>query len=97
MKGAEFRAIRCKLKLGEDEFALQLGYRGSRRNNRALLMRYERDSRQIPLTVASLAWLLEQYFDLTGELPVWPEWSGYAMVPDKPRAGRPPASNESIP
>jgi len=77
MKGAELKRIRERLELSEDEFALELGYRGTARNNNTLINRYENDRKQIPLTVASLAWLIDQYFHLTLSMPDWPEWPGY--------------------
>src|SRR5882724_11079991 len=106
VKGPEFRQIREELGLTPNEFAIELGYRGNERNNDALIDRYENGSRQIPLTVASLAWLILEWVVLarayTGhkdiELPDWPEWEGYELelkpLNDDP-AGGPPAPNES--
>lgn len=100
MKGSEFRDIRRKTKLTKNEFALELGYRGNERNNCALIKRYEQERKQIPLTVASLAWLLSLWIDKTGSLPEWPDWPGYELekVPVHPiddGAGPMPAINES--
>ena len=102
MKGKEFFEIRKKLGLTADEFAQHLGYRGNRRNNKVLMSRYEKDSRQIPLTVASLAWLMGQYFEIAAALPDWPEWEGYEeelrpLKEDDDPAGGPPEPDESEP
>ena len=107
MNGLEFREIRKRLKLSKDEFARQLGYRGTRRNNYALMLRYENGSKQIPLTVASLAWLLNEYAEmvaarlsisLADSLPDWPAWPGYETPIGPPidldRAERPSAPKE---
>lgn len=110
MKGEEFRQIRKELGLTPNELAIELGYRGNERNNDALIDRYENGSKQIPLTVASLAWLIRQWVDaiciITGnndiELPEWPEWEGYDLelkplsAEDDP-AGGPPEPDESKP
>lgn len=108
MKGPEFRKIREELGLTPNEFALELGYRGNERNNDALIDRYENGSKQIPLTVASLAWLIREWSDLVAvasgssivELPDWPQWEGYELElkplnPDDDPAGGPPAPSES--
>lgn len=98
VKGQEFSDARRRLGLSKDQMALELGYRGSRRNNIALMMRYENDSKQIPLTVASLAWLLVGYFELTGQIPEWPDWPGYDPIPDPPQLGdEPEPTEESLP
>jgi len=93
VKGPEFRKIREELGLTRNEFAIELGYRGNERNNSTLIERYEHDRKQIPLTVASLAWLIREYVDLVGtatgnegiELPDWPEWEGYELEKDVDR------------
>ena len=104
MKGPELRKIREELGLTRSELAIELGYRGTERNNEMLIRKYEHDNRQIPLTVASLAWLIREYVDLVGvvtgnegiELPDWPEWEGYELKPlDDDYDGGPPAPNES--
>ncbi len=107
MKGSEFRKIREELGLTPNEFAIELGYRGNDRNNDALIDRYENGSKQIPLTVASLAWLIREWVVLGksigveegGLLPNWPEWEGYELelkpLSNGDPAGGPPASNES--
>lgn len=102
MKGEEFRQIRKELGLTPNELAIELGYRGNERNNDALIDRYENGSKQIPLTVASLAWLIARYFELEGELPEWPEWEGYDLElkplnTDDDPAGGPPEPDESKP
>ncbi len=98
MKGSEFREIRESLGLTPNEFAIELGYRGNERNNDALIDRYENGSKQIPLTVASLAWLIRKWVDFGEGLPDWPEWQGYELelkpLNDDP-AGGSPAPNES--
>jgi hypothetical protein len=77
MNGKDFRAIRNKLGLTKHDYAIQLGYRGNELNNTVLMKRYEQGRKQIPLTVASLAFLLDHYFDHHCELPNWPDWPGY--------------------
>lgn len=96
MKGPEFRKIRKELGLTRGEFAIELGYRGNDRNNGLLLRKYEHDVRQIPLTVASLAWLIRQWFEICGELPEWPEWEGYELkqLDDDYDGNASPAPNE---
>jgi transcriptional regulator with XRE-family HTH domain len=79
MMGAQFRSIRKKLGITKNQFAIELGYRGNDRNNCMLIKRYEQGRKQIPLTVASLAWLIEFVFDQSGKLPDWPEWEGYDL------------------
>lgn len=61
MPASEFAAIRRKLKLSADEFAIELGYEGNRRNNRTTILRFEGGKRAIPLTLAKLVWLLDQH------------------------------------
>lgn len=108
MKGHELRRIREELGLSPNQFALELGYRGNPRNNDALIDRYENGSKQIPLTVASLAWLILEWVRVgrslnveeSALLPQWPEWEGYELElkplnPDDDPAGGPPAPNES--
>ena len=106
MKGSEFRQIREDLGLTPNEFAIELGYRGNELNNDRLIDRYENGTRQIPLTVASLAWLIREWSDLSAiitgnpniELPVWPEWEGYELKQlNDDYDGAPPGSNESNP
>ena len=103
MKGSEFREIRESLGLTPNEFAIELGYRGNERNNDALIGKYENGTRQIPLTVASLAWLIRDWVALlraaTGstdiELPDWPEWEGYELKQlSDDYDGAPPGSND---
>lgn len=84
MKGDKFREIRVKLGLYPHEFAVELGYRGGKRSNEGLIRAYEENRKQIPLTVASLAWLLEQWFENFGDLPEWPIWDGYEIAVGPP-------------
>jgi transcriptional regulator with XRE-family HTH domain len=106
VNGSELYRIRKFLNLTPDAFAMQLGYRGNSRNNSTLITKYEKGLKQIPLTVASLAWLLEQWVILNDAigygdaLPTWPEWPGYEkelepLKPDDDPAGGPPADTES--
>lgn len=112
MKGEELRAIRNRFGLTKHDFALQLGYRGNVMNNSKLIKAYEQGRKQIPLTVASLAWLIDQWSRLNDivnapwqapspELPEWPAWSGYddQLGPpiDYDRGARPAPTKESIP
>lgn len=96
MNGLELRRIRNKFGLTKDAMGSELGYRGSERNNSALIKTYEQGRKRIPLTVASLAFLLEKYYDLTGALPEWPYWPGYdlELEPLKPEAGGDPVETE---
>ena len=68
MPPATFKAIRHKLKLSLDEFAIELGYEGSRQGNIKAMRRYEDGHRAIPLRVAKLAHM----FDIHGLPDSWP-------------------------
>jgi len=63
----EFRNIRKKLNLTMDDFAIELGYEGTRTGNRNTIARFERNKRPIPLPVAKLAWMMELH-----GIPRWP-------------------------
>lgn len=66
--GAELRRIRSALNLSADEFALELGYEGTRGSNRTTIRRFETNERPVPLPVARLAWMLVQH----GVPDAWP-------------------------
>lgn len=102
MSGAEFRAIRRRLGLNKNQFALELGYTGNTHNNVTQIARYEGERRLIPLYIARLAWLLDRLRALQeagmliGAFPVsWPAWE-YRFDPErdddvsKPKAARLP-------
>ena len=76
MRGSELLAIREDLGLNRDEMAVELGYRGNERNNTDLMRAYEEGRKQIPLTVARLAWVIGENYNAR-DLPEWPEWEGY--------------------
>lgn len=69
MSKTEFREIRKRLGLSSDEFAIELGYEGTRNGNRKTIERFERGMRAIPLPVAKLAFMLD-----TRGIPEWPEY-----------------------
>lgn len=88
------RAIRRRLGLGKNQFAKELGYTGTSRNNVTQIKRYEGDRRLIPLYIARLAWLLDQLLASQSmlianrvqtegfPLPAWPQWPGYTFDHD---------------
>jgi len=69
MPKEQFKAIRRKLGLSLDQFAIELGYEGSRQGNNKTMRRFEGGKRGIPLTLAKLVWLL----DVHGLPDSWPE------------------------
>ena len=69
MSGTELKAIRRHLGLSLDEFAVELGYDGSPKNNRTTMRRFETGERPISPPVARLAYMF-LIFGLPGE---WPE------------------------
>lgn len=71
MTGKEFRLVRERLKLGRSQFALLLGYVGNDRNNNLRVRRLE-DEELVPLYIARLLWLIDQYRIEHGNLPHWP-------------------------
>ena len=77
MLGTEFRQIRWRLQMNRLQFARILGYTGTDRNDVMRMRKYEGDKQQIPLYVARWAWLLVAWFDLTGQIPQFPDWPGY--------------------
>jgi transcriptional regulator with XRE-family HTH domain len=66
--GREFKRLREHLRLSRDEFAIELGLEGSRRNNATSIKRWEDDIRPVPLRAARLAWMFVQY----GIPDTWP-------------------------
>lgn len=68
MPGREFRRVREHLGLTMDQFALELAYEGTRKNNRRLIQRFESGEFHIPLRTARLAWLMAQH----GLPSAWP-------------------------
>ena len=70
MSPAEFKAIRKRLKLSLDLFAIELGYEGNRNSNIKTMRRFEKGERGIPLTLGKLAWLL-------GERGLPDSWPSY--------------------
>lgn len=85
MQGAEFRAIRERLGLSEAEFAAELGYTGKGKNRVKVIGDFEADRKRIPLYIARLAWLIDDYvregetmgMDRAVCMPDWPDWPGY--------------------
>ena len=69
MPKKEFRAIRERLNLTRDAYAIELGYEGNENGNRKSMHRFESGRRGIPLTLAKLAWMLDKH-----GLPDWPEY-----------------------
>lgn len=58
------------------QFARLLGYTGTDRNDVMRVRRLE-NGQQVPLYLARLAWLVATWSRRTGELPPFPDWSGY--------------------
>lgn len=85
---SEFRAVRNHLRLSEADFAAELGYGGSERNRKVLILQYERGKKQpIPSYIARLAYLIAEHFDVEdGHLPEWPE--SCAHNPPKPNGDK---------
>lgn len=73
MNGFEFRSIRRRLDLTEADFAKELGYTGKGKNRINLIRDFEGGSKQIPLYIARLAWLIAK---TPGKIN-WPFWPGY--------------------
>jgi transcriptional regulator with XRE-family HTH domain len=57
---AEMIRIRKQLSLTRDQFAIEIGYEGTKRNNATTIRRFEGGARGIPLSVAKLIWLIGQ-------------------------------------
>jgi len=74
--GAEMKALRLRLGLGRLEFARLIGYTGTDRNDEMRVKRYE-DGELVPLYLARLFWLIEEFVRAHARLPVFPEWGGY--------------------
>ncbi len=70
------RELRRRLKMNRVEFARLIGYTGTDRNDETRVKRHE-NSPKIPLYLARLLWLLDNWFNNTAQLPPFPEWSGY--------------------
>jgi DNA-binding transcriptional regulator YiaG len=58
---ADLYRIRKGLRLTRDEFAIEIGYEGTKRNNATTIRRFEDGDRGVPLSVAKLIWLIEQH------------------------------------
>ena len=61
MPPATFKAIRQKLGLSLDQFAIELGYEGNRQGNIKTMRRFENGQRGIPLTLGKLVWMLSVF------------------------------------
>lgn len=83
MDGQEMRRIRHKHGLTKHQWGLLMGYTGNENTNSSLVKRYEQGRRPIPLYIARLVFLLDQY--PAGALPTFPDWPGYEYesVPDQ--------------
>lgn len=90
MTGAELKAIREHLDMDTREFAAELGYQGSERNNGTRVDKYERGLEIVPPYIARLAWLIREHFDSMEQcLPDWPSWDAYLDgVPTKHKRAR---------
>lgn len=73
MTGPEMQAIREKLGLPRKDFGLLLGYGGDLQQVYKTVQRYEGGKRAIPPTIARLTHLLGVWYDVTGEIKVWPD------------------------
>ena len=69
MLGSDLKRLRKALGLSVDAFAIELGYEGSKKNNCTTIRRFEAGKRGIPLTLAKLAWMIDQH----GLPEQWPE------------------------
>ncbi len=69
MSGTELKAIRRQLGLSLDEFAVELGYDGSPKNNRTTMRRFENGERPISPPVGRLAYM----FSVFGLPDSWPQ------------------------
>lgn len=75
MTPKEFRNIRQSMGLTTAQFAEELGYVGSERNNSHRIGEYERGKKLLPPYIARLAYLIHEHFLVEdGCLPDWPDW-----------------------
>lgn len=77
MTGAELRAARRAMQLDELGLARLIGYTGTDRNDVTRVKEYERGKRQIPLYIAKLVWLAQDFWFRHGHHPRFPDWPGY--------------------
>lgn len=64
--------------LSRDEFAEELGYVGTERNNGHRLGEYERGKKPIPQYIARLAFMIHEHWEAEEHhLPDWPDWPAY--------------------
>lgn len=76
MQGSEMYEIRRRLRMNRLQFARLIGYTGTDRNDIMRVRRHE-NSKQVPLYLARLVWLIAAWTRRTAELPPFPEWPGY--------------------
>lgn len=84
MQGSEMRDIRKRLGLDQLQFAREIGFTGTDRNDVTRIRKYENGKQQIPLYLARFVWLLDARYE--GPIPVkWPQWPGYEFdhTPDE--------------
>lgn len=76
MKSQQFKNIRKNLGLDRLGFARLIGFTGTDRNDINRVAKFE-GSRQVPLYIARLVWLIAEYRRITGRNPAFPDWPGY--------------------
>lgn len=87
MTADELKAIRNQLHLTQSQFAGELGYGGSPRNNAGQIEDYESGEKTIPAYIARLAYMLLEHFNAEdSHLPEWPP--SCAHLPPKPNGGK---------
>lgn len=77
MHGNEFRSLREKMGLDRLAMARMIGYTGTDRNDVMRIRRLENSGEPVPLYIARLVWLIDEYSEVQGWRPHFPDWPGY--------------------
>jgi hypothetical protein len=71
------RELRRRLGMDRLQLARVIGYTGTDRNDESRVKRLENAGEPVPLYIARLLWLIEDYAIVHGVLPTFPQWPGY--------------------
>ena len=77
MKPRELMELRKRIGLDRLQFARLIGYTGTDRNDEMRVRRLETGTDVVPLYIARLGHLIENYQIAFGRLPIFPRWPGY--------------------
>ena len=77
MTGSQLREIRRRLGLERLGMARLIGYTGTDRNDAMRVKRLENSTDLVPLYIARLVWLIEEFEQVQGYKPHFPDWPGY--------------------